>query len=471
MSPSSSSSSFSSALGYATILLFTLATLGEAATTHIIQVGKEGSFFDPPTLSAGLNDTVTFVFSGLVHTVTQTSLANPCVRLPGGFNSGVGGTMFTNNSGQFQTWDLLITNVSAPIWFFCEISTPTSHCESGMVGVINPPSIDIYNTWRQSAKLVTSTPTPVFTPILTGIGAFATATPQVPSTPIPSDSTSSTSPSSTDSQTSSSTSASSTSTSTSTATSSDQTSSSKSSTSSHLGAIVGGAVGGAVLLLILLLTIFWCKRRRGLRSPGTSPSSSTADANFFRYNAVSRAPVTRRPSDAFIEAKRLEEKSASAAGVPQRPFSPIRRGQGDGGAGGNMFAPPGVASSRPVDQQQSFRIGGGGGIDRQASFSTNPISPSTDTGHSGTNNNNASNNNIDVHAIANEVVSLLRAPSSNTLGTSNFSSSNNPQSLTAQPEGPRPLKSQFVPVPVTRTESPLGPPAYRTTMGTPDRVR
>ncbi|CAK5270897.1 unnamed protein product, partial [Mycena citricolor] len=56
-----------------------------------VTVGIEGSFYSPPTISAGLNDTVVFVFGGDVHTVTQSTFASPCVQLAGGFNSGFAG--------------------------------------------------------------------------------------------------------------------------------------------------------------------------------------------------------------------------------------------------------------------------------------------------------------------------------------------------------------------------------------------
>lgn len=63
------------------------------------------------------------------------------------------------------------------LWFFCAGAIPTSHCASGMVGyvhpqhiepdnmndvvsssAINPPSVDMYNKFRDAAKLVVGTP-------------------------------------------------------------------------------------------------------------------------------------------------------------------------------------------------------------------------------------------------------------------------------------------------------------------------
>lgn len=93
-------------------------------------VGQLGSFYNPPTLSAGLGDTVTFSFLGpyvainpfgdsarsqsafSFHTVTQSSAANPCLPLPGGFDSGVLGTGIDENTTETSTWTLTITNAS-----------------------------------------------------------------------------------------------------------------------------------------------------------------------------------------------------------------------------------------------------------------------------------------------------------------------------------------------------------------------
>ncbi|EPQ55710.1 hypothetical protein GLOTRDRAFT_93283 [Gloeophyllum trabeum ATCC 11539] len=65
--------------------------LGVAArSTHTVSVGSIGSFYDPPTATAEEGDTIRFIFSaGRTHSVTESSLENPCVPLPGGFDSGL----------------------------------------------------------------------------------------------------------------------------------------------------------------------------------------------------------------------------------------------------------------------------------------------------------------------------------------------------------------------------------------------
>ncbi|KAJ6620450.1 hypothetical protein B0H10DRAFT_2215974 [Mycena sp. CBHHK59/15] len=167
------------------VVALSIALLVPAATcqtTRIVTVGVEGSFFNPATTSAQTNDIVTFVFGGDFHSVTQSSFESPCVRLAGGFDSGFAGRgpQYLNPT---LTWNLRITNSSEAIWFFCEATVPTSHCQSGMVGVINPPSIQMYNQFLSAAKVVTSTPPPSPSFLPSGQGAFATNSPMPSSTP------------------------------------------------------------------------------------------------------------------------------------------------------------------------------------------------------------------------------------------------------------------------------------------------
>ncbi|KAJ7057986.1 hypothetical protein C8F01DRAFT_303474 [Mycena amicta] len=144
-------------LGQAYVFLL-LAIQTASQVTHMVTVGVQGSFFVPPTTSARQGDTILFVFGGAAHTVTQSSFESPCTRLQGGFDSGILGRGI-DLSGQAPVWSLTVTNDSEPIWFFCELSMPSSHCETGMVGVINPPSVSLFDQFTNSAKAVTSTPT------------------------------------------------------------------------------------------------------------------------------------------------------------------------------------------------------------------------------------------------------------------------------------------------------------------------
>ncbi|KDR78008.1 hypothetical protein GALMADRAFT_1296964 [Galerina marginata CBS 339.88] len=401
-------------------------------TTHIVHVGQKGSFFDPPTTSAGPNDTVTFLFDGFIHTVTQSSLENPCLPLPGGFSSGPAGKL-DNGSEPSQTWDLHIANASQPIYFFCELSQPFSHCGSGMVGAINPPSIQVYDQLRSSVLAnPPNTPVPSLTPALTGIGAFATQTPAIPLTSVSIPPSSSATPSSD-----------SASTITVTPTPPPVPASSSGKSPSHLGAIVGGAVGGAVVIVLLIAVLLWFHRQRQLKEIPTSPL--TDDSDFFRYNP---GPA-RRPSEAFVEAKHLENLSTPALSQisplrsrsPDPPLSPNRR------RGQNPPFPPGVpqivVQPLATPQQQYERSG----FERQTSYGSLTSAPG------------GAPDQINIQALASEVAVLLRNPSAST-----------GQSTLTIPEGPRPLNKNLESRsrdPINRNDSPMGPPAYRAMGGTP----
>ncbi len=119
-----------------------------------------------------------------------------------------------------------------------------------------------------------------------------------------------------------------------------------SGTKAHLGAIVGATVGGFFGLIFLVAILVYCMRQRRSRAASVqSPVSD--DSHFFRYNP---APMrTRRPSEAFVAAKALENSTVSAYPLPRtlspdsttalspnrRRSTPARRRAGGGHAGGS----------------------------------------------------------------------------------------------------------------------------------------
>ncbi|TFK37308.1 hypothetical protein BDQ12DRAFT_685647 [Crucibulum laeve] len=330
-------------------ILFTgtfVCTIVLGQNTHMVTVGIEGSFYNPNAIIAQVNDTVTFVFGGDIHTVTQGSFNSPCVPLPGGFSSGFAGRG-ANFSDPTPTWDLHITNLQ-PIWFFCEATRPSSHCQTGMVGVINPPGNATIDEFIAAARNVTSMPSGVATPVLTGQGAFATNSPTVPTTSVPFLSVSAiTSSSSTPSSasTTSDPSTSSSSTSTSTSFPSPTQAPASGSSTSHIPAIIGGAVGGAVLIiLIIALFIIFCRRYR---------RNHSASNRFFRYKV---GPKERRPSDAFIESRLVAAGGLSGVGRGTTETH-MRSASGSSRFGDAMVRAP-VTTNRPATGN-SLNNGGG----------------------------------------------------------------------------------------------------------------
>ncbi|KAJ7748635.1 hypothetical protein B0H16DRAFT_901740 [Mycena metata] len=313
---------------HAAFFLAPFLTIVLSQTTHVVNVGVEGSFYSPPTISAGLNDTVTFIFGGDSHTVTQSSFNSPCIRLNGGFDSGFNGRG-ADFSKPAPVWSLRITNVSETIWFFCQASIPSSHCFSGMVGAINPPSILMYNEFVSAARLVTSTPKPSPSFIASGEGAFAT------NSPIPS-SISMTSPPFSSVPTTSSSSSSATS-------SVPPTPPGTSESRTNVGLIAGCATAGGVVVLILaFLVIRHWRRRTAYRSfPTPTPSSMrevdgmlherSAKSAVLTYDPTSTTgtqtfPVMSPPSTAGLyNDEDADERTNASAGSFPRPIRPLPR--------------------------------------------------------------------------------------------------------------------------------------------------
>ncbi|KAF8515863.1 hypothetical protein JB92DRAFT_3088349 [Gautieria morchelliformis] len=126
-------------------MLFSLAStvLGLVALTHAVDhavvVGGPGGViaYNPPSVSAAVGDTVTFTFQQKNHTITQSSLKNPCTPLAGGFDSGFQPVSANDTSGPFPAASITIQSL-APIWIYCRQQVPSSHCAAGMVFAINP---------------------------------------------------------------------------------------------------------------------------------------------------------------------------------------------------------------------------------------------------------------------------------------------------------------------------------------------
>ncbi|KAK6354841.1 hypothetical protein TWF696_003973 [Orbilia brochopaga] len=109
------------------IIILTALTAAASAASHTVYIN--GLTFSVDSLTADVGDTVTWVFAGGNHTVTQSSFAEPCNPLADGFNSGWTG----ENSESFT----ITVSTPDPIYYMC---AAPGHCKAGMVGIINPPS-------------------------------------------------------------------------------------------------------------------------------------------------------------------------------------------------------------------------------------------------------------------------------------------------------------------------------------------
>ncbi|KAH0566247.1 hypothetical protein GP486_000345 [Trichoglossum hirsutum] len=116
-----------------------------------IDVGEDGLVMSPKNVKANVGDVVQFTFYPPQHTVVQAAFDKPCEPLSGGFYSGV---MSVSGAKSDKVFQINITNTD-PIWYYCSID---SHCKTGMVGVINPPSsgnsIDDFANAAKNAQVV-----------------------------------------------------------------------------------------------------------------------------------------------------------------------------------------------------------------------------------------------------------------------------------------------------------------------------
>jgi hypothetical protein len=156
---------------------------GVAAQNLTIQVGAEqtsagGIFqFIPPQIPKAANGSViTFEFTGAPgnHSITQSSFADPCTPLAGGFDSGWV-LIPEAGLGSTPTFNLTITDDSKPIWFYCKQLFPAPHCIAGMVGAINAPATgNTFAAFQKSAEAFSGTPGQS-QGALVGVGASASA--------------------------------------------------------------------------------------------------------------------------------------------------------------------------------------------------------------------------------------------------------------------------------------------------------
>jgi len=126
-------------------------TASSSGSVHTVTVGNGGFAFSPNSIVAAVGDTIEYHFYPPEHSVAQSTFDAPCVPSgPTAFFSGP----FSQSSGQNTNVFTLTINDTNPIWFYCAVPT---HCESGMFGVINPPTgNDTLTAYQANAAKATS---------------------------------------------------------------------------------------------------------------------------------------------------------------------------------------------------------------------------------------------------------------------------------------------------------------------------
>jgi len=118
---------------FATALPLLAASFVSAAQFNVT-VGGGPLQFNPSSVNANPGDTIFFTFKQANHTVTQSTLANPCTPMAGGFDSGFMPVAADLTDGPFPAAQFTVQNTS-PVWAFCQ---QTGHCAKGMVFAVNP---------------------------------------------------------------------------------------------------------------------------------------------------------------------------------------------------------------------------------------------------------------------------------------------------------------------------------------------
>ncbi|KAK9470756.1 Cupredoxin [Dipodascopsis tothii] len=134
------------------VALAALAGVSSAATVHQVKVGESGYAYVPSSITAKVGDYVEFSFYYGTHSIAQSDYSSPCQPLEDTNNTlGLYSGLVTpdSDSGYAPTYTIRINNTD-PIWFYC---AEAYHCQSGMTGVINPPSSgDSLDDYTSSAE-------------------------------------------------------------------------------------------------------------------------------------------------------------------------------------------------------------------------------------------------------------------------------------------------------------------------------
>lgn len=106
---------------------------GSDGAVHVVNVGRNGRLsFEPNQVKAAVGDRVEFHFFPDFHSVAQSSFDKPCEPLND--TAFFSGPVDIQSGMSDMVWTLDIRDED-PKWFYCATA---NHCQSGMVGVINP---------------------------------------------------------------------------------------------------------------------------------------------------------------------------------------------------------------------------------------------------------------------------------------------------------------------------------------------
>ncbi|KAF9446420.1 hypothetical protein P691DRAFT_733288 [Macrolepiota fuliginosa MF-IS2] len=123
---------------FGTLVLVLAGVSSAYSATFNVTVGADGQLaYSPAFVRAAPGDFVNFIFNPKNHTVTQSSFAQPCTPLDGGYDTGF--VPVAAGTVDLPVMQLPISQADTPIWFHCK-QPVGNHCGQGMVFAINPPT-------------------------------------------------------------------------------------------------------------------------------------------------------------------------------------------------------------------------------------------------------------------------------------------------------------------------------------------
>lgn len=145
-----SSGSSSSAAAPAMSSAATTASAGANGVIDV-KVGASGLTFSPSSVQANVGDMINFHFYPSNHSVAESSFSSPCQQTESGIWSG----FIPSSSGAASMMFSVMVNDTKPHWIYC---SQHSHCQNGMVMVINPAanSPNTLDAYMSAAKKTTS---------------------------------------------------------------------------------------------------------------------------------------------------------------------------------------------------------------------------------------------------------------------------------------------------------------------------
>ncbi|KAF8988550.1 hypothetical protein BDQ17DRAFT_1414606 [Cyathus striatus] len=115
-----------------------------AELTICLGDSEGGLVFEPTKVTAAVDDLIAFIFITGNHSVVQSTFVDPCIPLATGAYSG-----YIDNPG--ARWSVVVVDISAPMWFYCQQTIPVNHCQAGMVFAVNPTSDQTFVAFQQAA--------------------------------------------------------------------------------------------------------------------------------------------------------------------------------------------------------------------------------------------------------------------------------------------------------------------------------